>query len=101
MECINATSLPRKSGQWGTQPLLPVKQAGLPSQLANASRLLDGFVRKINKITASPTASRGRQDDDSVGVLAKNTLNKLALMELRYSGLIETAKTLMQFKRQR
>jgi hypothetical protein len=68
MECINATNLHRKSGQWGTQPLLPVKQAGLPSQLANASRLLDGFARKINKVTASRddkwrvvTFIRGRQ----------------------------------------
>jgi hypothetical protein len=26
MECINATSLRRKSGQWGTQPSLPVTQ---------------------------------------------------------------------------
>jgi hypothetical protein len=26
MECINATSLCGKSGQWGTQPSLPVKQ---------------------------------------------------------------------------
>jgi hypothetical protein len=31
MECINATSLRRKSGKWGTQPLLPVKQAALYS----------------------------------------------------------------------
>src|ERR1700728_523339 len=28
MECINATSLHRKSGQWGTQHSLPVRQAG-------------------------------------------------------------------------
>jgi hypothetical protein len=28
MECINATSLRRKSGQWGTQPSLPAKKAG-------------------------------------------------------------------------
>jgi hypothetical protein len=28
MECINATNLRRKSGQGGTQPLLPVKQGG-------------------------------------------------------------------------
>jgi hypothetical protein len=28
MECINATSLCRKSGQWGTQPSLPVLEAG-------------------------------------------------------------------------
>jgi hypothetical protein len=30
MECINATSLRRKSGQWGTQPLFPVN-GGHPS----------------------------------------------------------------------
>jgi hypothetical protein len=30
MQCINATSLRRKSGQWGTQPSVPV-QAGHPS----------------------------------------------------------------------
>ena len=29
MECINATNLHRKSGKWGTQPLLPVKQRGM------------------------------------------------------------------------
>ena len=46
--------------EWGTQPLLTVKQS--------------------KKVTAAPTASRGRQDDDSVGVLTKNTLNTLALM---------------------
>jgi hypothetical protein len=28
MKCINATSLRRKSGQWGTQPSLPVREAG-------------------------------------------------------------------------
>jgi hypothetical protein len=28
MECINATNLHRKSGQWGTQPLLPAKSLG-------------------------------------------------------------------------
>ena len=33
--------------EWGTQPLLTVKQS--------------------KKVTASPTASRGRQDDESVG----------------------------------
>ena len=39
MECINATSLHRKSGQWGTQRLLPHSQfayggtkAGCPIQ---------------------------------------------------------------------
>ena len=37
MECINATSLHRKSGQRGTQPSLPVEHA---RQLAAASRLL-------------------------------------------------------------
>jgi hypothetical protein len=26
MECINATKLHRKSGQWGTQPSLPMKE---------------------------------------------------------------------------
>jgi hypothetical protein len=30
MECINATSLHRKSGQWGTQRSLPVKQPQVP-----------------------------------------------------------------------
>src|SRR5271156_5525476 len=49
MKCINATSLRRKSGQWGTQPWLQVKQAGLPSQLADASRLLSDFTRKSIK----------------------------------------------------
>jgi hypothetical protein len=28
MKCINATSLRRKSGQWGTQCSLPVQEAG-------------------------------------------------------------------------
>jgi hypothetical protein len=51
MDRINATNLHRKSGKWGTQPLLTVKQS--------------------KKVTAS-------QDDDSVGVLTKNN-NKLAL----------------------
>jgi hypothetical protein len=46
--------------EWGTEPLLMVKQS--------------------KKVTASTTASWGRQDDDSVGVVMKNTLTKLALM---------------------
>jgi hypothetical protein len=29
MQCINATSLSRKSGKWGTQPSLLVKQGSL------------------------------------------------------------------------
>jgi hypothetical protein len=29
MECLNATSLRRKSGQWGTQPLLLVQGVGV------------------------------------------------------------------------
>jgi hypothetical protein len=33
MRCINATGPHRKSGQWGTQPSLPVKDGGLPRQL--------------------------------------------------------------------
>jgi hypothetical protein len=35
MECVNATSLRRKSGQWGTQPLPPkwtVRDSGQPTQ---------------------------------------------------------------------
>ena len=56
MESINAASLHRKSGQWGTQPSLTVKQ--------------------FKKVTDS-------QDDDFVGVLTKNTLNNLVLMGLR------------------
>jgi hypothetical protein len=32
MECINATTLHRKSGQWGTQPSLPVKQTSRENQ---------------------------------------------------------------------
>jgi hypothetical protein len=45
MQCIYATSLHRKSGPWGTQPWLSLKQAGLPSQFAYPCRLLDDFTR--------------------------------------------------------
>jgi hypothetical protein len=38
---------------------------------------------KIEKVTGSPTAGRGRRDEEFVGVSTENILNKLALMGLR------------------
>jgi hypothetical protein len=51
---------------------------GKPGPAGGQFRLkLDDFTR-IYKVIAAPTASRGRQDDKSVGVSTKNALNKLA-----------------------
>ena len=43
MRCINATGLHRKSGQWGTQPSLPVKDGGFPRQLLRRLAYFDGI----------------------------------------------------------
>src|SRR5271170_5898195 len=47
MECINATSLHRKSGQWGTQLSLPVKQAGHPSPNSRSGDPSDAVISDL------------------------------------------------------
>jgi len=42
-------------------------------------------------LRSAPTAGRGRQDDDFVGVLTKSTLNKLALMGCSPGWLLRIA----------
>src|SRR5271163_4498293 len=54
MECINATSLRRKSGQWGTQRWLPVQKAG-SSFIARFSLLI--FLVCPGYVAAQQTAS--------------------------------------------
>ena len=51
--------------EWGTQRLLTVKQS--------------------KKVTAAPTASRGRQDDESVGDRKRNS-RSLRYASLRFHG---------------
>ena len=43
MERINATSLRRKSGQWGTQPPRPAKRAASYSHLLIVDQIAEGI----------------------------------------------------------
>src|ERR1700690_4258362 len=59
MECVNATSLRRKSGQWGTQPLpskWTVRDSGQPTQ----DRVLGKFQRRlVQTVGGSPRIYAG------------------------------------------
>jgi hypothetical protein len=69
------------------QQVPPLRYAPVPRQAGTGGMTiwfqLEDLAR-INNVTASPTAGRGRQDDESVRVLMKNILNKLANQPLRW-----------------
>ena len=83
MECVNATSLRRKSGQWGTQPLpskWTVRDSGQPTQ----DRVLGKFQRRlVQTVGGSPRIYAGGRSALALREESRLCSRALALARLR------------------
>jgi hypothetical protein len=82
MERINATSLRRKSGQWGTHPSLPAKHAGYRRQVEKEmtpqkSPWMRGPEGRSSKLQPSPEGLGGNPEDDLSAVGGTKPLSSL------------------------
>ena len=75
MQCISAASLHRKSGQWGTQRLLPVQEAGIQPLLTAKS---SEHREPEGKISGIPHLAKNERDmgHPSIGYRERETASR-------------------------